>query len=507
MINRIFIKENLGFKEAKLEISKGLTVFTGLSGAGKSILFKGILSAFAISDSEARIVELGLDDKLNLEEYGIESEEENVFKLLKEKNTKYFINNQSIAKKSLQNLSKSFIKYLSAKENNEFSNEKFLRILDALEIQNNPQFENFLSEFKEDFNNYTRLSEELNQILDEERKIEELKEVAKIQIEKIQSINPKIGEYEELLILKKKLSKKDKLDEAWQKASVIFDLEKIVIDALNLSEKDPTFFSECLNELRLILESQKIEDFDFDIEKILDRIENLSFLMKRYGSIENALEILKQKKQELEHYENLSFEKKELEKKFEKAKDKLEKSTKILTQTRINNLEKLQNCLNEYLKNLYMKDAILSLDESKVISFMGKDEINLNINFANLKNLSSGELNRLRLAFIATECKILGQGSGILFLDEIDANLSGKEAMSIAMVLDELSNFYQIFAISHLPQLSSRAHNHFLVQKKGDESFVKKLNQEERIKELARMVSGEKINEEAIEFAKTLFKS
>ncbi|MBZ7931440.1 DNA recombination protein RecN [Campylobacter sp. RM10532] len=507
MINRIFIKENLGFKEAKLEISKGLTVFTGLSGAGKSILFKGILSAFAISDSEARIVELGLDDKLNLEEYGIESEEENVFKLLKEKNTKYFINNQSIAKKSLQNLSKSFIKYLSAKENNEFSNEKFLRILDALEIQNNPQFENFLSEFKEDFNNYTRLSEELNQILDEERKIEELKEVAKIQIEKIQSINPKIGEYEELLILKKKLSKKDKLDEAWQKASVIFDLEKIVIDALNLSEKDPTFFSECLNELRLILESQKIEDFDFDIEKILDRIENLSFLMKRYGSIENALEILKQKKQELEHYENLSFEKKELEKKFEKAKDKLEKSTKILTQTRINNLEKLQNCLNEYLKNLYMKDAILSLDESKVISSMGKDEINLNINFANLKNLSSGELNRLRLAFIATECKILGQGSGILFLDEIDANLSGKEAMSIAMVLDELSNFYQIFAISHLPQLSSRAHNHFLVEKKGDESFVKKLNQEERIKELARMVSGEKINEEAIEFAKTLFKS
>ncbi|MBK2001233.1 DNA recombination protein RecN [Campylobacter sp. 2018MI35] len=507
MINRIFIKENLGFKEAKLEISKGLTVFTGLSGAGKSILFKGILSAFAISDSEAKIVELGLDDKLNLEEYGIESEEENVFKLLKEKNTKYFINNQSIAKKSLQNLSKSFIKYLSAKENNEFSNEKFLRILDALEIQNNPQFENFLSEFKEDFNNYTRLSEELNQILDEERKIEELKEVAKIQIEKIQSINPKIGEYEELLILKKKLSKKDKLDEAWQKASVIFDLEKIVIDALNLSEKDPTFFSECLNELRLILESQKIEDFDFDIEKILDRIENLSFLMKRYGSIENALEILKQKKQELEHYENLSFEKKELEKKFEKAKDKLEKSTKILTQTRINNLEKLQNCLNEYLKNLYMKDAILSLDESKVISSMGKDEINLNINFANLKNLSSGELNRLRLAFIATECKILGQGSGILFLDEIDANLSGKEAMSIAMVLDELSNFYQIFAISHLPQLSSRAHNHFLVEKKGDESFVKKLNQEERIKELARMVSGEKINEEAIEFAKTLFKS
>ncbi|EOH9693308.1 hypothetical protein ACME3E_001218, partial [Campylobacter jejuni] len=124
-----------------------------------------------------------------------------------------------------------------------------------------------------------------------------------------------------------------------------------------------------------------------------------------------------------------------------------------------------------------------------------------------LKNLSSGELNRLRLAFIATECNILNAGKGILFLDEIDANLSGKEAMSIAKVLEELSKFYQIFAISHLPQLSSKAHNHFLVEKNGEESKVKKLDQEERIKELARMVSGELVSDEAIEFAKTLFKN
>ncbi|TKX32278.1 DNA repair protein RecN [Campylobacter aviculae] len=504
MISKVFMKENLGFKEAKLEISKGLTVFTGLSGAGKSILFKGILSAFALSESEAKVVELELDDELKLEDYGIESEEENVFKLLKEKNTKYFINNQSIAKKSLQNLSKSFVRYLGAKENNEFSNEKFLKLLDTLEIQNNSKFKEFLDEFERDFEDYTKISSELNQILEEEKKVEELKEVAKIQIEKIESINPKVGEYEELLELKKKLSKKDKLQEAWDKASVIFEFEKAVVDALNLSDKDPTFFSECLNELRLIAENEKMEDFDFDIEKILDRIENLSFLIKRYDSIENALHTLDQKKRELEHYENLSFEKKELEKKFENIKNKIEKNAKILTQTRRSNLEKLQNDLNNYLRNLYMENAILDLDGNKSISSIGKDEIVLNINLANLKNLSSGELNRLRLAFIATECKILNQGKGILFLDEIDANLSGKEAMSIAKVLDELSNFYQIFAISHLPQLSSKAHNHFLIEKNGDESFVKKLNQEERVRELARMVSGEKISEEALEFAKTL---
>ncbi len=504
MINRVFIKENLGFKEARLEISKGLTVFTGLSGAGKSVLFKGILSAFALSDSEAKLVEVELDDKLNLEEYGIESEEENVFKLLKEKNTKYFINNQSIAKKSLQNLSKNFIKYLSAKENNEFSNEKFLNLLDALEMQKNSDFKDFLLEFKSDFNEFMQISNELNKILEEERKVEELKEIASTQIEKISKINPKIGEYEELLEFKKRLSKKDKLEAAWEKASGIFDYEKVVINALNLSEKDATFFSECLNELRIISENQKLEDLDFDIEELLDRIEDLSYLIKRYESIENALEILENKKKELEHYENLTFEKKELEKKLIKIEDKINNELKILSQTRAKNLKILETYLNDYLKNLYMKEAHLELIQCEKFSALGQDEIKLSINESQLKNLSSGEINRLRLAFIATECKILNAGRGIIFLDEIDANLSGKEAMSIANVLNELSIFYQIFAISHLPQLSSKAHNHFLIEKDKQTSIVRKLKDEERIKELARMVSGEKVTEEALKFAKTL---
>ncbi|EAH8374444.1 AAA family ATPase [Campylobacter coli] len=507
MINRVLMKENLGFKEVELEISQGLTVFTGLSGAGKSVLFKGILSAFALSESEAKLVEIELDDKIDLEEYGIEGEEENVFKLLKDKNTKYFINNQSISKKSLIHLSKKFIKYLSAKEINEFSNEKFLNLLDALECAKNPEFEDFLSHFKDDYKQWLQISEELTAILEEEKRIEELKELASAQIERISKINPKVGEYEELLNLKKKLSKKDKIEAAWEKASAIFELEKVVIDALNLSEKDTSFFSECLNELRIIAENEKIEDLDFDIEEVLNRIEDLSSLIKRYESIENALEVLENKKNELAHYDNLSFEKKELEKKLEKIEKKINQSTQLLTQARMQNLKTLEDFLNDYLKNLYMKNVSLELVDTSKITSLGKDEIKLSINAANLKNLSSGELNRLRLAFIATECRILNSGTGIIFLDEIDANLSGKEAMSIANVLSELSVFYQIFAISHLPQLSSKAHNHFLVEKNASCSTVKKLKDKERIKELARMISGETITDEALEFAKTLFKA
>ncbi|EAJ4317456.1 DNA recombination protein RecN [Campylobacter upsaliensis] len=505
MISRILMKENLGFKEANLKLSEGLTVFSGLSGAGKSVLFKGILAAFGFGESEAKFVELELDDKLDLESFGIESESENVFKMLKEKSTKYFINNQSIAKKSLQSLSKSFIKYLSVKDNNEFSNEKFLTLLDALESAKNPKFNETKEKFEQIFKEYNENSLKLNRVLEEERRIEELKELAQTHIEKISKINPKSGEYEELLKLKKRLSKRDKIEEAWNKVGGIFEYEKAVLDALNLSEVDANFFSECFNELRIIAENQKMEELDFDIEALLDRISDLSYLIKRYESIEGALETLKLKKKELEHYENLSFEKKELELLNRDLKEKLEKKAHILSEARVRNLGVLEDFLNDYLAKLYMKNLKLECVQNDEINLFGKDEIKLSVSETKLKNLSSGELNRLRLAFIATECKILNSGRGIIFLDEIDANLSGKEAMSIAKVLDELSRFYQIFAISHLPQLSSKAHNHFLVEKNGKQSYVKKLEKEERIKELARMVSGEQISDEALQFARTLF--
>ncbi|EHE0558823.1 AAA family ATPase [Campylobacter upsaliensis] len=505
MISRILMKENLGFKEANLELSEGLTVFSGLSGAGKSVLFKGILAAFGFGESEAKFVELELDDKLDLESFGIESESENVFKILKEKNTKYFINNQSIAKKSLQSLSKSFIKYLSVKDNNEFSNEKFLTLLDALESAKNPKFNETKEKFEQIFKEYNENSLKLNRILEEERRIEELKELTQTHIEKISKINPKSGEYEELLKLKKRLSKRDKIEEAWNKVGGIFEYEKAVLDALNLSEVDANFFSECFNELRIIAENQKMEKLDFDIEALLDRISDLSYLIKRYESIEGALETLELKKKELEHYENLSFEKKELELLNRDLKEKLEKKAHLLSEARVRNLGVLEDFLNDYLAKLYMKNLKLDCVQNDEINLFGKDEIKLSVSETKLKNLSSGELNRLRLAFIATECKILNSGRGIIFLDEIDANLSGKEAMSIAKVLDELSHFYQIFAISHLPQLSSKAHNHFLVEKNGKQSYVKKLEKEERIKELARMVSGEQISDEALQFARTLF--
>ena len=146
--------------------------------------------------------------------------------------------------------------------------------------------------------------------------------------------------------------------------------------------------------------------------------------------------------------------------------------------------------------------------EKEAMMEQGMDALHVNLGKVDVKKISSGEYNRLRLAFLATYNSFLLSKGGVLILDEIDANLSGKESMSVAQVLKTLSHTYQIFAISHQPQLSSCADQHFLVTKDANHlSHVIPLNEAERIAELARMVSGENVSAEALSFATSLFES
>ena len=105
MIERLLIKEHLGFKEVDIEFGKGLVVFGGASGAGKSVLMRSFLSLFGFADCDATLIEASVDEKLNLEEIGIENESPNIIRCSKQKSVRYFINSQLVSKKSLNSLS------------------------------------------------------------------------------------------------------------------------------------------------------------------------------------------------------------------------------------------------------------------------------------------------------------------------------------------------------------------------------------------------------------------
>ncbi|WP_458701219.1 AAA family ATPase [Sulfurospirillum sp. 1307] len=506
MLERLYLKDQLSFKECDLEFGKGLIAFSGPSGAGKSVFMQGILSLFGQSEANASMIEATISGKLDLEEYGIESEDINIFKYTKTKSVRYFINANSVSKKMMNSISKSFINYLSIKEVSEFENENLINLLDAIIAKDNPLHVEEVTKYKNDFKEYIELKNKLDEIESKEKKIEELKEFARFEISKIDEISPKIGEDEELMNLKKELSRKEKISEALESANAIFECESSVNEFLSLIDKDSSFFDETLNELRVILEDERarLEDLDdVDVESLLDRIEKISSLKSRYGSIEEVLEYRDKKQKELEEYENISFKKSSLQKECATRLSELENLADEISKNREQYLSKINEKINSYLDMLYMPKVNV-INKQVELYELGKNELEVELGNVNIKKISSGEFNRLRLAFIATSSEYLMDKRGILILDEIDANLSGKESMSVANVLKKLSDKYQIFAISHQPQLSSVADFHFLITKENGQSSVKELKDKERVEELARMISGENISQEALEFAKKL---
>ena len=506
MIDRFHLKEYLSFKELSLEFSENLIIFSGASGAGKSILMEALLSLFGLKDSNAKVLEASISKKIDFLNSGIENDDPNIFRVNRDKSTRYFINNQQISKKNIKGISSNFIKYLSLREFDEFENEKLLTLLDSICLKENSSYQKILDKFKSDFQNLKNSLKELTEIEEKEREIIDLKEFAEFEISKIKEIDPKPDEYEELLSAKKELSKKEKIENAIKNANKIFEFESDVWEVLNLLELDGSSFDESMNELKVIFEnatSRMDELSELDIESILTRLENLSYLKKKYGSIEESLEFLKKRELELQSYENIEFEKTKLLSDIKELQTEVQKSADELHQNRKKALLVLNSRVEYYLNLLYLEKVELKLTKIDLHD-LGYDEINVSLNGVELNKISSGELNRLRLAFLASSSEFIKTDGGVLILDEIDANLSGKESMSIAKVLLKLSQNYQIFAISHQPQLSSKAKMHFLVYKENNISKVKLLSKDERLKELSRMISGDKISDEALNFAKSL---
>jgi len=506
MIERFYLKDYLSFKEVELSLSNGLVVFTGPSGSGKSILINSILSSLGNISCEANICESSTAWDIDEDKYGLQSDEINIFKHIKKEKSRYFINNQSVSKKAMQQISSAHLRHLSLKDYSDFENENLINIIDTRIAKKSSKIIELKNKYKESFLEHKSLKFELDKIEDEEKKIVELKEFAKFEIEKIEQINPKKDEDLELLEIKKELSKKEKVLESLSSANEIFNSEHNVFSALDALDLDSSFFSDAMNELRATLDGaeEKFSALDeIDVEEVLNRLEELSELKRRYGSIEEAIKYKESKKTELEKYENIEITKDELQAKVLSLNYEVNILANKLSELREKELPHFENDLNKYLKELYLRDCNISLHEVQN-SEVGKDQISIVLNNTSLDKISTGEFNRLRLAILAIKSEYMNKNGGVLMLDEIDANLSGEESMSVAKVLKKLSKHFQIFVISHQPQLTSMGDQHFLVQKIDDESKVVELDFNNRINEIARIISGDKISPEAKKFAREL---
>ena len=509
MIERFYLKDYLSFKEVELSPVNGLIVFTGPSGSGKSILMRSILASVGLDSCEATVCESTTRWELNGESFGLENDDVAIFKHTKKEKSRYFINNQSVSKKVMQLIASEHLKYLSLKDFSDFENENLISILDERISQKNSSILEIKTQYKKAFLEHKLLYAQLQEIELQEKKVLELKEYAEYEIQKIQKVNPIIGEDEELLRIKKELSKKEKVLESLELANMLFENEHHVFNALEALDVENAFFGDAMNELRAVLDGAQ-EKFsaldDMDVEEILDRLQEVTELQRRYGSIEEALKYKEEKILELQQYENIENTKSDLKKRVLELNQNIEILAQVLSDLRNKELPLFQKSLNLYLKELYLRDADLSIEDSEYTE-IGKDNLHLALDSTELQKISTGEFNRLRLAVLALKSEFMLESGGVLMLDEIDANLSGEESMSVAKVLRQLSKHFQIFVISHQPQLTSMGKQHFLVYKEGDISKVKELQKFEKIDEIARIISGENITNEAKSFARELLET
>lgn len=495
-LEEILVKNSPAFDRVKLTPSRGLNIISGASGAGKSVFFHSLLALMGMKESNASALEARIGGEIDLKEYP--QEEELFIQILKKDKARYYLNEQSSSKKRFNDIFSPYIKLLTHKNSNELTSQYLLEILDDL-ISSQIHKEN-LRKFQEDFLHHQALQKRFKELLEEQKNLAELKEFALFEIERIEKISPKIGEYEELLAYKKRLSKREKLQSLANEALSALEGMGNVSAFLESAEIEIEGFESTLLEVRAVIEGEceKLNELqESNPEEVLDRISSLNSLISRYGGIEEALEKLQEQRMKLRSYESIDEDFSHLQGEISSLSCSLSVLAQSLTQEREKALEVLKDKLNSYSKLLLLSQIDLTLEEAEM-GIAGKDELKIWLKGSGVQTLSSGEYNRLRLAVLAVENKSDG---GILFLDEIDANLSGEESEGVAKVLKTLSSSYQVFAISHQPHLPSYADTHFLVRKGEEKSQMIILDREGRIEEIARMISGSILTQEALEFA------
>ncbi len=460
-----------------------------------------------------------------------------------------FLNDSPISTTDLKELGEIIIDIHSQHEHQSLlKKENHIAIIDSFLDD-----EKLSYNFTETFYKYKDLVQEINNLINKRKELLERKDYLEYQLKEINNVNPQKEEDTEL---EKELSLLENSEEI---SSVIKDCLYILYDGDRNTAAD---ISICIKQLKKIekyndeiskmiisLEnaSENIKELSylltdvslktgFDparIEEIRNRLGMLTFLKKKYNlSVDKLIEKANELSSELQQIENIDDDIEKLENIIKEKKKEITQLALKLSTERKKAAKKLSKKVNIYLAETGLEgsDFTVSHDYKKPsenerfnievsnnktanISKDGIDDfefmimINKGTGYSPLrKTVSGGEISRIMLsikAAISEKDRI-----PILIFDEIDAGISGRIAEKTGNLLKELSLTHQIISITHLPQIAAKSMNHFYVSKKdyGKETTaeIRKLNEEEKEIEIARLLSGEKITEAAVKSAKEL---
>ena len=543
MLKSLSIKNLAVIKDAYIDFEKGLNILTGETGAGKSIVIDSInliigdrasKEIIRTGENTARIEGLFyISDsvKEKIENLGIVCED-NELLIVREINldgkNMIRINGSIVVLSILKEIGSLLINIHGQNENQELLNsEKHIELLD--EYAGNGKL---LEEYKKIYNEARMLSDTINKSKMSEEEKERKKSLLEYEIECIENVNLKEGEIEELLEKRKIImnSQKivDNLNDALSRISRGYNNfsaeELLAVSSKKISEisnYDDALngLSDRLNDIyyNLIDVSSELSEIsssygfsEEEINEIENRIDEINNLRRRFGNdYYSIMEYYNKIKEELN---NINFSDECIlrsEKELAHKKKELKIYSDKLTDSRVKAGNKLEKEIIKELEDLNMKNTTFKVDIKNEEKFL-KDGINkveflmsanAGIDLGKLTKIASGgEISRIMLAI---NCALLSTNRiPTMIYDEIDTGVSGRAAQKIAEKLYYVSKNRQVLCVTHLAQIAAMADTHFLIEKNLDKKTTKtsvlKLNREERVDELSRILGGVEITKNTI---------
>ena len=543
MLKYLSIKNLILIQHIEINFQNGLSVFTGETGAGKSMILDSLSlisggrtkSSTKPEKGKKTIVTAVIDIHhfpeilKRMHEIGVEVDNEIIVKRIVDEGgrSKSFINDTLVSLNTLKELTEDVIEIHS-----QFSEQGLLDNTTHIDTLDN------FGTNKEALNKLKTLWEELNSKeklykseLDEFKNLNDIKEAYDYDLKELKNLNPVSGEFEELEKKRKIIKNFIKINETLSKVNANFTSDSIPgienlasenLKLLNSIEEllDEESSKQIKNLESMVLEISEIskffrnytnlEDGNKSIDDIEDRISLYKKLSKKHNVPESNLftieELIKSKVISLEDKENKLLE---VKKDLDETKKILIDHSQLISSQRLKNCVELDTKVNNEFLDLKLENASFKTFIEKIeYNVKGQDKVTFKIQtnpkskMDEIKKISSGgELCRIALALKVTADK---NKTSILFFDEVDSGIGGAVSAAVGQRLRRLGVNRQVCVITHSPQVASVGQNHYKVSKSKFETELIKLDSEERIMEIARMLSAKEITPEAIEAAKKL---
>ena len=543
-LNNLAIIKNLD-----LEFNEKFIALTGETGAGKSIILNGISLLIGershtdmIRNGEENlfaegIFELNENQKKRLNELGFEIEDDELIITRffdRSSKSKIMVNGKRQTLSRLKELMVNIIDLVGQHEHQFLlNNEYHLHLLDRFL---NDEGKELSRKIRENVSEIKKLNLKIKNIEDEKSKIAEKKDVLEFQFNEINELDLKENEDNELEEEYRILFNAGKISEKLEETSQLLkEGEFSILTALGRAKRNLeqlSDLSESYSELSEKIESvlYEIEEISYSVdnsigdveindtklEKIVERIDKINKLKRKYGStITEILEFKNKIEKDLslvnfenEELENLKIQKKELVNQYFQDSERL-------SGIRMKIAENLQNTVDIQLSDLNMENAKFKVEiiKKEEITAHGTDNAeflittNVGETFKPLAKIASGgEISRIMLALKSVFSEV--DNISVLIFDEIDTGISGETVRRVAEKLRELSRNTQIICVTHSPQIAGKAQQQFFIKKEIENNFtetkVRELNTEERIREIARIISGDNITEASVSHAKEI---